>query len=568
MVEAFNQELKYDRLSVISLGGQSEIGQVLWLISYAGQSLLIDAGATYPGEDLPGVDLLLPNTNFLEANQKRIQALLLTNGHEEHSGAVSYILNHINVPRIMAPQFVSTLVSQTLQAKGNDVEVDTVSVRTPYQIGPFEVEWIQVNDAIADACALRIGTPEGNIIYTSSFKLDQTPVDGRKLDLARLAELGDTGVLLLISDSAGVESPGYCASEKSVIKSLTKKISEAKGRVFVVCNGTNTHRLQILFDIAKICNRKVVLMGETLIQTAVVAVITGNLAYDRKSEASLEDLEKLTDEQVLVIATGPDGDALKVTSELAYGTNKEVKLKEGDTFIYSDEVYPGRSRQMALILDQFLSRGVRSVNGVRDGVHVSNHASREELKLLFSVIKPKFFVPALGEGRHIINHARLAEECGVAPNAIFPLANGEVLEIQKGLAMVSGAIESEAVLYNRDQGEKVTSFSVKERRALSAEGVMTIGIVVDNDLNMVSGPEIEAGASGFLKSQEWQDLKEEINQAILQIAQEIGQTQGKDANAMRGQVREHITKLVRQKLQAKPMIQVIIHEVASTSRPQ
>ncbi|HEY9870587.1 MAG TPA: ribonuclease J, partial [Candidatus Obscuribacterales bacterium] len=279
-------EIRYDRLSLAPLGGQSELGQVLWVVSYGGELLLLDAGAAYPGEDLPGVDLLLPNTNFLEANQERITALLLTNGHEEHSGAVGYLLNHLKIPRIMAPRFVSSLVAQNLMGRSSETIIDTIEMRHPYQIGSFELEWVQVNDAIADACALRLSSPEGTVIYTSSFKLDQTPVDNRQLDVARLAQLGDAGVLLLISDSAGVESPGYTPSEKAVSAPLEKHIAEAPGRVIVVLPGTNTHRLQILFDLASKWQRKVVLHGETLIKTAVVAVITGNLVYDRKIEAS------------------------------------------------------------------------------------------------------------------------------------------------------------------------------------------------------------------------------------------------------------------------------------------
>src|SRR5579885_2041066 len=551
-------DLRYDRLSLIPLGGQGEVGQVLWVVSYGGELLLIDAGAAYPGEDLPGVDLLLPNTNFLEANQDRILALLLTNGHEEHSGSVGYLLNHLKIPRIMGPRFVSTLVSQNLMDRGNDTVLDTIEMRHPYQIGPFEVEWVQVNDAIADACALQIESPAGRIVYTSSFKLDQTPVD------SRLADKGDQGVLLLVSDSAGVEAPGYTPSEKAVTRNLEKNIAGAPGRVIVVVPGTNTHRLQILFDLARKLDRKVVLVGETLVKAALVAVVTGNLIYDRKIEAGLEDLQSLPDAKILVVATGLEGDPMNMMHELAFGKHKEIAPEEGDTIIYSADIYPGRSRQMAMILDEFVSRGVNSFIGLRAGVHVSKHAGGEELKLMLSITKPRFFVPALGEGRHIMRHAQLAVDWGMPRDSVFPLQNGDVLEVGTESASVIGTIESQAVLYNRDQGERVTTFSVNERKNLSLEGVMTIALAVDSQLNVLSGPVIEAGASGFLQSEEWIAVRGDLGQTVLGTIASAPGADREDLSLLRTAVRDAAAKLLRSRLQAKPLIQVVIHQVATS----
>lgn len=553
--------LSYDKLSVVPLGGQGEIGQALWIVSYGGEIILIDAGAAYPGEDLPGVDLLLPNTTFLEANFERIRALLLTNGHEEHCGAVSYLLNHLPIPHIMAPRFVSTLVSQNLMDRRHDTIIDTIEARRPYQIGPFEVEWIQVNDAIADACALRIETPEGRIIYTSSFKLDQTPVDARLLDVARLAQTGDQGVLLLISDSAGVENRGYTPSEKSITATLRKDIAAASGRVIVIVPGTNTHRLQILFDLASQLGRKVVLSGEALIKAALVAVVTGNLVYDRKIEAALTDLDRLADRQIMVVATGTEGDPMNMINELAEDRHKEIRLKKGDTVIYSADIYPGRSRQMAHVLDQFLSAGIKCYTGAPDGVHVSKHASREELKLMLSIIKPMFFVPALGEGRHTVNHARLALDWGMPPDSVFSLQNGDILEIGAGSAQVAGAIEATAVLFNRDQGERVTTFSVNERKNLSSDGVLSIGLVVDGQRRILAGPVLEASASGYLQSPEWVTLGQELREAVIDTLVSLKDTERGDLNSVRSAIREMATKMLRSRLLAKPMIQVIVHEV-------
>lgn len=562
-------DLKYDSLSVIPLGGQSELGQVLWVVTYGGEILIVDAGVAYPPEGLPGVDLLLPNTNFLEANADKILALLLTNGHEEHSGGVSYLLNHLKVPRIMAPQFVAAMLTQSLiereerEKTGQRFpEVDTVEWRYPYQIGNFEVEWIKVNDAIADAAALRIGTPEGDIIYTSSFKLDQTPVDKRLLDVGRLAQVGDQGVLLLISDSAGVENHGYTPSERSVLAGLSKHIASAPSRVIVVIPGTSTHRLQILCDLAKANDRKVVIVGETLVRTALSGALTGNLNYDRSIEASLEDLSKLKDKQILVVATGCEGDPMEVMRELSSGRNEDLSVKEGDTVIYSADIIPGRVRQMSVILDQFLTRGVQVVHGKHEGVHMPKHASREELKLMLSITKPKYFVPAIGEGRHIMHHAQLAMDWGIPQAHAFPLKNGEILEIDNGVANMIGTIEAQAVLFNRDQGERVTTFSVNERRSLSLEGVVTVALAVSNVGELLSGPTIESGAAGFLLSKEWEEMQDELKGAIHElIARARKDAPPIDVAQLRSQIRDSVSKALRAKLQAKPTVQVIIHEL-------
>ncbi|MDZ4835947.1 MAG: ribonuclease J [Candidatus Melainabacteria bacterium] len=565
-------DIQYDSLALIPLGGQNELGQLLWILSFGGDLILIDAGAAYPSEDLPGVDLLFPNTNFLEANQDRILALLLTNGHEEHCGAVNYLLRHLDIPKVMAPRFVSQLLSQSnLSSPTKTAEqqllakvLDTIELRQPYQIGPFEVEWMNVNNAIADACALRIGTPEGAVIYTSSFKLDQTPVDKRFLDINGLAGSGDKGVLVLISDSAGVENKGYTPSEISVKSELVETIENATGRVIVVFPGSNTHRLQILFDVALQTGRKVVLAGESLVATALSAVVTGNLIYDRQIEASVEELNELPDAGVLILATGIDEEPLQVLDQLAYGKNPDVKFKEGDVLIYSANIVPGKLRHMANILDQLLALGVKAIHGGK--LHVSKHASREELKLMLSITRPRYFIPAIGEGRHVMHHAQLAIEWGMDQDNVFPISDGDILVVKNGVASQIGTIESQAVLYNREQGERVTTFSVQERRALSMEGVVTVSLAVNGEGKVVSGPSITAGASGFVKSKEWDDTRSDLRALILSIVDKFVSTpregNGLPLGALKTALRETVMKTLRSKMQSKPTVQVVVHDVS------
>lgn len=565
-------EIKYDRLCVIPLGGQSEIGRALWAFCYAGEILLIDAGASYPNSDLPGVDLLLPNTSFLQMNKERITALVLTNGHEEHCGAVAYLLDHIKIPRIMAPRFVASLVSQRLikaaDGRHADTAIDTVETRHSYQIGAFQVEWIKVNDAIADACALKLWTPEGTVIYTSSFKLDQTPIDGRQMDIAKIAEAGDQGVALLISDSAGVENHAYTPSEKVTARGFEKHISEAEGRAIVVMNATNTLRMQVLFDLAKQLNRKVVLYGDALVETAVAAVITGNLSYDRSIEATLKDLDRLKESEVLVLATGEDGDAMLLMQMLSRNKCKDFALRRGDTVVYSSEIYPGESRKMAMNLDRLLSMGVHSFIGVKAGVHVSNHAGREELKLMLSLAKPRFFVPTLGEGRHIMHHAQLAKDFGISPENVFPLGNGSILEFTNGGASVIGSVEAQAVFYNRDQEESVTAFSVNERRSLCMEGVLIVGLLLSPDGELIQAPAFEGAALGFQQANEWRVVQSDLIQAITDLVAKQREENPGEIAALRSSVRDVVAKALRSKLSSKPAIHVVFHEAPVKVAPE
>ncbi|MBZ0189293.1 MAG: ribonuclease J [Candidatus Obscuribacterales bacterium] len=566
--------IQYDSLTVVPLGGQSELGQLLWVIIYGGEILLVDAGAAYPYEKLPGVDLLLPNTNFLEANQDKIIALLLTNGHEEHSGAVSYLLRHLDVPKIMAPRFVCQLLSSAVVGAGEAREgieladrLDSIESGRTYEIGNFEVEWLPVNNAIADACALRVASPVGQIVYTSSFKLDQSPVDKRFLDVGGFSKAGDKGVLLLISDSAGVEYRGYTPSEASISQALEKHVLNASGRVFIVFPGTNTHRLQIFFDVAARTGRKVVLVGEPLLKTALAAAVTGNLNYDRALEATIEQLKNIACENVMIIASGIEDDPLNVLYDIAYGYNPEVTLVDGDTLIYSSHVMPGKLRFMAMILDQLLALGVKAVHGFDQGVNVSKHASTEELKLMLTMVKPKYFIPAIGEARHIMHHSQLAIDWGIEPDNVFPLSNGEILELKNGIASLTGSIEAEPVLYNREQGERVSTASVKERRVLSLEGVVTVALVVDPDFRIIAGPNISAGASGFLRSGEWREACISLKEAIMQTVEKVGKDNGIESNTIRSAIRDICVKTLRGRLNAKPTVQVVLHEVA-TSRPR
>ena len=465
----------------VALGGQAEMGLVLWLFIHQGQILIVDAGASYPATELPGVDLFLPNTNFLEANQDKIAGLILTNGHEEHCGAVSYLLSHVKVPRVMAPPFVATLIRDNTYdlygdssgaGKGGQAlpELEQIETRKQYKVGPFGLEWIDCNNAIADSCALKISTGCGNIVYTSSFKLDQTPVDGNLLDVGRLAAIGDDGVELLISDSANVEEQGYTPSEKKLAQKFNSLSKNSRGRLIVVAPATNTHRLKILVEAARLGNRRVILIGDTLHKVAVAAAMTGHLPFDQKNSASLSDLTKLSDEQVFVIASSIEADPINTLDQLATGTHPQFALKDGDTLVFSSDVMPGHARHMGIILDELLTRNVKCIWGTRQGVHVSKHASREELKMIVATVKPHYFVPAIGEGRHITQHGELSEDVGLQSDQVFCLANGDVFELSGGFASVMGNIESQPVLFNREQGERVTTASVNERRALSLEG--------------------------------------------------------------------------------------------------
>lgn len=571
--EDLTTELDWNNLSVLPLGGQGELGQVLWVVSYKGEMLVIDAGAAYPTRDLPGVDLLVPNTSFLKANEQRIRAVLLTNGNEEYSGAVPYLAKHITVPKIMAPIFVTCLIEQIKHDLPADhalqtVEIQTVEIRRPYKIGVFTVEWIRVNDTVAEACALHISAGAGEVIYTTSFKLDQTPVGGQLADISRLAKLGDKGVTLFIGPSAGVERTGYSQSEMTLYERLGAYIEKAPGRVLVLMAGTNTYRLQILFDLAKEYKRKLLLIGDVLKRCAVAAAMSGNLIYYPELEMDPSELETLPDNETLIVATGKEGEAFPVLVELASGRQEQINTRAGDTIIFSAELQPGRLRQMAMLLDQFLLSEITVYWGEEQGAHVTRHAGQEELKLLLSLICPQYFVPAFGEGRHIMHHAKLAQDWGMDAEVVFPLQNGQILTIANGAASIKGRVEHQSVLINRHKGELVTTFTVNERRAMSQEGLITASLVIDKAGLLLSGPKFNCGAASFRHSNQWQEACQQMSEKILVAMEEASVNEsGKEVRldqvAIRAIVREIANKTLRAQLQTKPVLQIVIQQLAT-----
>lgn len=563
-------DLDYNGLYAIPLGGQNELGLVMWMFIHQGKILLVDAGASYPAQRLPGVDLLLPNTSFLEANEKNILAQIITNGHEEHLGALTYLSQHVEIPQILCPRFVAALIDQNIfdlygTGQTDRPPVETIVPKKEYKIGPFSVQWIESNNSIADACALKISCQGGTVVYTSAFKLDQTPVDGQMLDIGSIARAGDDGVMLLISCSANVEEGGYCPSEKVVVSAMQKLCRQAQGRLIVVIPATNTHRLQVLFDVAASAGRKVFLTGDVLHKVAVSAAISGHLNYDRGLEGAAADLLELEDEKVLFIASSKEADPIDVLEAMARGEHEAITLKAGDTIVFSSDVVPGQARRMAHILDELLAKDIACHWGTRQNVHVSRYGAKEELKLMLSVCKPRYFAPAMGEARHITQHAALGEFFNLDEDHVFSLGNGQILELKNGMGRVVGQIEAEPVLFNRDQGERVTTASVKERQALSLEGVLTLALTVNGKGDMVSGPELDCGASGFLLNDQWPQIQEDIltvtGQTVERITKERLGDERDSGPYLRSAIRESVVKVLRNRLSAKPTVQVLIHQV-------
>ncbi|MBN9394111.1 MAG: ribonuclease J [Candidatus Melainabacteria bacterium] len=572
-------QLDEDTLHLVPLGGQSELGQVIWAFIYQSSILLVDAGATYPQKELPGVDLLLPNTNFLEANQKHIVGLALTNGHEEHVGAVAYLATHVQIPRVMAPPQVVSMIGQgcyKLYGEDTRVNAEAIQYRNDYRLGPFYLEWIRSNNAIADASCLKISCPGGVVLYTSGFKIEQGT--GEMIDLHRLSAIGDNGVDILISDSSNVEAPGYSPSEHTVESRLHKIAQEAAGRVIVVMPATNTYRLNALYAAAAQSGRKLILSGETLQKVALSTAMAGHLAMDTANAIGSSFTEvksrSIPDKGVMVVASSIECDPIRILEDITYDEHPEIHLQAGDTIVFSSDIMPGELRHMANVLDRLLSRHVDCIYAVRNGVNVSKHAAQEELKCMLNVAKPAIFVPAIGEGRHIARHAELARHYGINPGAIFTMRNGQCLAYKPfdpTDADIIGEIESAPVLFNRDQGERVTTSSVNERRSLSLEGILTVGLTVDQSGNLLAEPDIKCGASGFQLSRQWEELsgempeivKEAVDRAFSRALISFDREQGMiDAHtALRSVVRESVVKAVRSRLSAKPTVQVIVHQV-------
>ena len=549
------------QLRIIPLGGLGEIGKNMMALEYEDDIIIVDCGVQFPEEGMFGVDLIIPDVSYLVERIDKVRAILITHGHEDHIGALPFILPKLKVP-VYAPRLAHGLITAKLkerrEARGS--VVNAIDPGVIHRIGEsFEVSWFRVCHSIPDAMGIAIGTPVGTVIHTGDFKIDHTPVDGRIFDLPSLAHYGDDGVLLLFSDSTYAEVPGYTTSERVVGEALDRAIGEAEGRVLVATFASLVSRVQQVVDAAAKYGRKVSLVGRSMVDTVAVATELGYLTAPPGVLAPLAETRKLPPEQVVLMTTGSQGEPTSALVRIAKGEHRDVNIMAGDTVIISATPIPGNELAVSHTINNLLRQGAKVLYDRIATVHVHGHASQEELKLVLRLVRPRYFVPVHGEYRHLTAHAQLAWDLDIAKGGIFVMEDGDVLELSESGAEMKESISAGPIyvdgLTTRDNQSPVLS----QRRTLSKDGVVVVVVTKDKKNGNLLGEPV-AMASGFLDESETGSLFEELSVAVAQALAKVD-IQHAEISDLKAKVRETARSFIAGSARRSPMIIPVVLEV-------
>ncbi len=548
-----------NKLKIIPLGGVGEIGKNITAIEYGKDLVLIDCGLIFPDEEQLGIDLVIPDMTYLERNSDRIRGILVTHGHEDHIGAIPFALKLFDVP-VYGTKLTLGLIKHKLDEHNiKNAQLNCVEAGDTVKLGCFKVEFIKTSHSIAGAVAIALTSPIGTIIHTGDFKLDYTPIDGEPMDLARFAWFGSQGVLALMSDSTNIERPGYTQSEKEIGKTFEHYFDKAKGRIIVASFASNIYRIQQVADVAVMRNRVICFQGRSMVTIARMAMNMGYLHIPESSIVDVDRLKDYPDERVCVITTGSQGEPMSGLFRMANASHR-LNVGEGDTVIISASAIPGNEKGVARVINQLFKRGAKVVYDSLADVHVSGHARREELRLMLALVKPKYFVPVHGEPRHLYQHADLAEEMGVKPENTFVMSAGDVLEISKDDAKITGTVPSGSVLIDGLGVGDIGNVVLRDRRLLSQDGLFTVVIVLKkNTGELATEPEILS--RGFVYVRGSEELIQDARNVAKNIAMQFKDAGRSEWSQIKNGVRNALKDYLYSKTRRTPMILPIIVEI-------
>ena len=547
-------------LSVIPLGGLEEIGMNMTVMEYGDDMIIIDAGLMFPKEDMLGIDFVIPDFSYVLENREKLRGIFLTHGHEDHTGALPFLLKQVNVPVYGTPLTLGLVREKLKEHKLDSVELISKKPREKVEAGVFTVEFIRVTHSIVDGVGFGIKTPVGNLVHTGDFKLDPTPVDGQLMDFHKFSEYGELGTMLLLSDSTNAEKGGYTFSEKEVRRAFEDIFSEAKGRIIIATFASNIHRVQQAIDVAVMFNRKVILSGRSMVSNAQIALDLGYLRIPENTWLKIEDLKNLNDSDVVIITTGSQGEPMSVLSRIAIDEHKNIKIKEGDVVILSAKVIPGNENSIGSIINHLFRRGANVIYEKVSEIHVSGHASKEELKLMLNLVKPKYFMPVHGEHRHKVYHARLAEKTGIPKSNIFLLDNGGVLEVSEESAMLNGKVTSGRIYVDGKGVGDVEDMVLRDRRRLAHDGIVIVILAVEKLTgSIVSGPDIIS--RGFIFEDASQEVMNDVRELVYTTLKDLDSELIADKALVQAKIRSVLKKYLRNTMERMPMIMPIIYEV-------
>lgn len=554
-----------EKMYVIPLGGLEEVGKNTTVFQYKDEIILVDAGAIFPDENLPGIDLVIPDYTFLENNKSKIKGVFVTHGHEDHIGGIPYLYEKIEKE---TPIYSGKLTNALIKSKFENFDkrkkvpkMIEVGSRSKVQVGKyFTVEFIRVTHSIADSYCLSIKTPAGHVFHSGDFKIDLTPIDGERVDFMRLAELGEEGVDLMLSDSTNSEVEGFTPSERSVGDAFKQEFAKANGRIIVAVFASHVHRIQQIIDIATQYKRKVAIDGRSLVKIFEIAPSVGYLKIPDNTLVSLSAVEKLDDDKVLIICTGTQGEPLAALSRIAKNMHKHIKLREGDTVIISSTPIPGNEKAVSYNINNILRYDVDLVFKKVAGIHVSGHGSKEEQKLMLNLINPKYFMPVHGEYRMLKAHMKSAIETGVPKEKILITQNGDKVEITKEYVKVTGKVNSGDILIDGlgvgDIGSKV----IKDRQQLSEDGIVIVAYSIDKKKGkIIGGPELST--KGVVYHKDSEDIAKEALDILKDKIKENKYYEGKDWNELKNNVRDVLSRLFYEKFKRNPIILPMFLEI-------
>ncbi len=548
------------KLKIIPLGGLGEIGKNMTAFEYGNDIIVVDCGMGFPDEDMYGVDVVLPDISYLRSNAARLRGLILTHGHEDHIGAVPYVLRELDVPIYTTP-LTAALVELKLEEHDllYNTQIFTKKPGSVFRLGNFTVEFIHVNHSIPDAVALAITTPLGTVIHTGDFKIDVTPISGGMMDLVRLGELGNQGVLALLSDSTNVEKPGHSESESKVGEGFNKLFLGCDKRIIITTFASNVHRLQQIIDVAAKYGRKVAVTGRSMENVLRVSMVLGYMNIPDGVLMDLDQINKLPRNKVVIISTGSQGEAMSALYRMAYSEHKQIQVDSGDRVIISASAIPGNENMISRVIDELFHKGAEVIYDRNTDLHVSGHACQEEQKMVLALVKPKFFIPVHGEYRMLIKHAELGRIMGVQPKNIVIAENGRVIELTKKSIRAEENVPSGAVLVDGSIGE-VGSVVMRDRHKLAEDGMVVIVLPYSSyDHKLVGTPEIVT--RGFIYVKEAEEVMEELKRVTMESVEACEAQHITDWTTIKSKVKNNVSGYLFKATRRSPMILPVVSEI-------
>lgn len=550
-----------EKIKIIPLGGLNEIGKNLTAIEFKNDIVVIDCGLKFPDEEMLGIDIVIPDISYLLKNIERVKGIFLTHGHEDHIGALPYVLKQMNVP-VYGTKLTLGIIQTKLKEHNllSVVDLKCVKARDIVKLENVSVEFIRTTHSIADSVAIAIHTPVGVVLHTGDFKIDYTPIDGCVADLARFAELGRKGVAVMLADSTNVERPGYTMSESILGDTFEEIFNNAKGRIIVATFASSIHRIQQIIATAIKYDRKVAVSGRSMENIMEVAIELGYLEVDKNVLINVDNINKYPENRIVIITTGSQGEPMSALSRMAASEHKKIGILPGDSVIISASPIPGNEKLISKVINQLFKKGAEVIYEALADVHVSGHACQEELKLMHTLVKPKFFIPVHGEYRHLKQHAELAAKLGLPASNVIIADNGEVIEVTRDSIRKNGTVVSGQVFVDGLGVGDVGNIVLRDRKHLSQDGILTVVVTIEKETgSVIAGPDIIS--RGFVYVRESEDLMDEARELVKGALRECEEKRITEWASIKSNIKEVLRVFLYEKTKRKPMILPIIMEI-------